>query len=270
MNPLWRPSSTCGPRCLPPAGGPRVSTARLAARFGALLAVLVCGLPLPVVLPLLPRRQRDVVVRAWARAVLRAVGVRLVVRGRPPRRRALLVANHVSWLDPLVLLAVAPARMIAKREVRDWPLIGALVAAGGTILVDRERPRSLPATVAAVRSALAGDAVVAVFPEGTTWCGRETGRFRPATFQAAVDTGAPVVPVSLRYGRSTGTATTVAAFLGDDTLWASVRRVLAAPDLTVTVTARAALHPGDAATRRQLARIAEAAVRADDNWALAA
>ncbi|WP_407566718.1 lysophospholipid acyltransferase family protein [Polymorphospora sp. A560] len=270
MNPLWRPSSPCGPECLPPAGAPRVGTVRLAARLAALVAVLLAGLPLPLLLPMLPGHRRHAVARGWARALLRAAGVRLVVRGRLPQRRALLVANHVSWLDALVVLAVAPARMTAKREVRDWPVIGALVDAGGTIFVDRERPRTLPATVAAVRSALAGDAVVAVFPEGTTWCGRKAGRFRPAMFQAAVDTGAPVVPVTLAYRRSSGTATTVAAFLGDDTLWASVRRVLAAPDLTVTATARAALHPGDAATRRRLARIAEAAVRADDHWVLAA
>lgn len=190
--------------------------------------------------------------------------MRLVVRGRPPRRRALLVANHVSWLDILAVLAVSPARMLAKREVRRWPVLGALAAAAGTIFVDRSRPRALPVTVAGVADALRAGHPVVVFPEGTTWCGagsgcRPTRGFRPAMFEAAVVAGAPVVPLGIGY-RHAGDASTLPAFLGAETLWASLRRVLAARDLNVSVTVAAALHPADGADRRLLARAAEAAI----------
>lgn len=186
------------------------------------------------------------------------------MRGRAPRGRALLVANHVSWLDVLAVLAVSPARMLAKREVRRWPLVGALAAAAGTVFVDRSRPRDLPATVAQVAGALRSGRSVAVFPEGTTWCGaatdcRPSGGFRPAMFEAAVAAGAPVVPLRIGY-RYAGDPSTLPAFLGEETLWASVRRVLAAQGLTVSVTLSAALHPGEGADRRSLARIAEAAI----------
>ncbi|TWH66350.1 1-acyl-sn-glycerol-3-phosphate acyltransferase [Micromonospora olivasterospora] len=191
-----------------------------------------------------------------------------MVRGRLPRRRALVVANHLSWLDILAVLAVAPARMLAKREVRDWPLIGLLAAAAGALFVDRARPRALPATVARVAAALRAGHPVAVFPEGTTWCGvlpgcRPGGGFRPAVFQAAVDAGAPVVPVRIGY-RLAGAApdpTTAPGFLGDESLGRSVWRVLGARGLTAEVTVAAALHPGAGADRRLLARAAEAAVR---------
>ncbi len=191
--------------------------------------------------------------------------MRLVVRGRVPRRRALLVANHVSWLDVLAVLAVSPARMLAKREVRGWPVVGALAAAAGAVFVDRSRPRQLPATVARVADALCAGHPVAVFPEGTTWCGAAVGcrpahGFRPAMFEAAVAAGAPVVPLSLGY-RHAGDPSTLPAFLGEETLWASARRVLAARDLAVAVTVAAALHPADGADRRLLARAAEAAIR---------
>ncbi|MBY8873467.1 1-acyl-sn-glycerol-3-phosphate acyltransferase [Micromonospora sp. PLK6-60] len=273
----WRPASGCGPDCLPaPGRAPSVPIVRRAGRLLAVLGMLLAGTVLAVLLPVLPGPERSAAVRAWARGTLRAFGVRLVRAGRLPRRPALLVANHVSWLDILALLAVGPARMVAKREVRDWPLVGALASAAGTVWVDRSRPRSLPDTVAQVAAALRAGRPVAVFPEGTTWCGgpaecRPGGGFRPAMFQAAIDAGAPVVPVRIGYrhpvdgapsalAASAGAPSALAAFVGEETLWRSVRRVLAAADLTVSVSVAGALHPVAGADRRVLARAAESAV----------
>ena len=152
-----------------------------------------------------------------------------------------------------MLLAHGSTRIVAKAEVREWPGIGTIAAALGTIFIYRGRPRRLPQTVAEVGAALRAGHVVAAFPEGTTWCGRDEGRFRPALFQAALDARAPVVPVTLRY------PTTAAAFVGDDTLWASLCRILAVRDLTVTVIAAPALYAEPRTTRRDLARFATAA-----------
>lgn len=271
-SPLWQPRSDCGTECLPgPDRTPRVPWPHRAARLTALAGTLLAGGCLLVVLPLLPSAGRHAAGRRWARAVLAAVGVSLVCAGRPPwvggagpggrglrcaapaggpaDRRALLVANHISWLDILAILAVSPARLLAKHEVRRWPLIGGLAAAGGTIFVRRDRPLALPATVAEVAGALRAGAVVAVFPEGTTWCGERTGpagcggggRFRPAMFQAAVDARAPVVPLSISYRLGPG-ATTAAAFLGRDSLWTSLRRVVAVRGLVVSLVAGEPLH----------------------------
>ncbi|RLP88058.1 1-acyl-sn-glycerol-3-phosphate acyltransferase, partial [Micromonospora sp. CV4] len=242
--------------------------ARRVLRLVAAAGMLLAGVGLVVLLPVLPGPERQAAVRGWARGTARAFGVRLVIRGRPPRRRALLVANHVSWLDILAVLAVAPTRMVAKREIRSWPVVGLLAAAAGTVFVDRSRPRALPATVRRVADALRAGRSVAVFPEGTTWCAgdraadcRPGGGFRPATFQAAIDTGSPVVPLRLAHRcEATGTATTAGAFLGADTLLRSVARVVAARGLVVTVTVGAALHPARDADRRLLARAAESAV----------
>ncbi|SCG53340.1 lysophospholipid acyltransferase family protein [Micromonospora coxensis] len=267
--PLWRPVSGCGPACLPGAGEvPTAPAPWRVARLLGVLGMLLAGAVLAGLLPVLPAAGRAAATRRWARGTARVLGVRLEVRGRLPRRPALLVANHVSWLDVPAVLAVAPARMLAKSEVRRWPLVGALARAAGVLFVDRARPRELPATVDRVAAALRGGDPVAVFPEGTTWCGTAPSRacrpgrgFRPAAFQAAVDAGAPVVPLRLTYRcAATGEATTAAAFLGDETLWASVRRVLAARDLVLTVRVGAALHPARDADRRALARTAESAV----------
>ncbi|MGB2569754.1 lysophospholipid acyltransferase family protein [Micromonospora citrea] len=266
---LWRPVSGCGPACLPGVGEvPAVPVPWRVVRLLGVLGMLLAGAGLVGLLPVLPAAGRATAVRRWARATARVLGLRLEVRGRPPRRPALLVANHVSWLDVLAVLAVAPARLLAKYEVREWPLVGALARAAGVIFVDRARPRELPATVGRLAVALRGGDPVAVFPEGTTWCGTapsgacRPGRgFRPAAFQAAIDAGAPVVPLRLTYRcAATGEATTAAAFLGDETLWASVRRVLAVRELVLTVRIGAALHPARDADRRALARAAESVV----------
>ncbi|MEV2238608.1 lysophospholipid acyltransferase family protein [Micromonospora sp. NPDC049891] len=267
MTTVWRPSSGCGPHCLPGNGeAPAVPAVRQLGRAAGLLGMLGLGIGLAALLPVLPARERQAALRGWARSTARACGVRLEVRGRLPRRRALLVANHVSWWDILALLAVAPARLTAKQEVRRWPLIGLLARSAGTVFVDRSRPRELPATVGRVASALRSGRSVAVFPEGTTWCGaaascRPPTGFRPAMFQAAIDAGAPVVPLRIAYRCGvTGETTTAPAFVGDETLLRSVRRMLQVRRLTVCVDIAAPLHPGRSADRRALARVAESAV----------
>jgi 1-acyl-sn-glycerol-3-phosphate acyltransferase len=253
---VWLPSSGCGTGCLPGAGTtPVVGAAVRLRRAAGLVAIVAAVAALLPVLPLLAPSRRAGVLRAAARAALRALGVRVRVRGRLPERRALLAANHISWLDILAVLAHTPARLVAKSEVRRWPLIGRVAAATGAIFIDRSRPRRLPRAVREVAEAMRAGAVVAAFPAGTTGCGASPGRFRPALFQAAIDAGAPVAPVTLSFMLVDGSPTTAAAFVGDDTLLRSLRRVLAVDGLTMEMAVGAVVHPDVAATRRALARI---------------
>ncbi len=243
---LWQPVSGCGDHCRDGADRPaRPGTGAL--RMITLAFVLAGGL---LVVPLL----RGVALRGLARAMLAVLGIRVVRRGPALRPGSLLVANHVSWLDILVLMAVSPMRLVAKGEVGAWPGIGSLAGLSGAIFIDRSRPKALPATVAEVAEALRSGRTVAAFPEGTTFCGVNRGRFRPALFQAAIDAGAPVVPVSINYD------STAAAFIGDDTLFHSVRRVAALRSLTVTLVTAPALRPEPGADRRALARAAQASM----------
>jgi 1-acyl-sn-glycerol-3-phosphate acyltransferase len=259
---VWTPVSACGPQCLRDGGTPAAGPGLRAMRIAALAAVLSGAVALLPVLPLLPVRWRAALVRGCARNVLRALGIRWKVRGRLPARRALVVANHVSWLDIVVLLAVGGSRMVAKSEVRAWPVVGRIAAYTGAFFLDRSRPRALPSTVDSVRAALVGGDVVSVFPEGTTSCGEGAGAFRPAFFQAALDARACVVPLTLRF-TAAGEPTTQPAFIGADTLMDSMSRVLAVRGLTVGLTIGTAIHPGPAASRRTLAKIAARAVGAD-------
>jgi 1-acyl-sn-glycerol-3-phosphate acyltransferase len=229
------------------------------------VALLGAAMVVAVSLPLLTADGRARVVRRWFRALLHACGVRLVVRGErllstPDARVGTLIAsNHVSWLDIAALLAVEPVRVLAKSDVRAWPVVGMLAARAGTLFIDRRRLRRLPATVAEIAAALRGGRSVLVFPEGSTWCGRTRGRFHPATLQAAIDGGTVVRPVLLGYWLADHTPTTAAAFVGDDSLLASVRRVVATRGLVAEVRIGPVLSPRDA-TRRTLAAATYAAL----------
>ncbi|GAA1568387.1 lysophospholipid acyltransferase family protein [Dactylosporangium maewongense] len=247
--------------CLPARSDEHVPVATMVKRIVVTGSVVLLGVLAVPLLALLPQRHLIAVQRRLARAVLAGLGISHRAVGRVPQSGALLVANHVSWLDVVVILAHAPAKLLAKREVRQWPLIGRLAATLGTVFVDRSRPKSLPATVGRISTEIAAGGVVAVFPEGTTWCGRMGGTFRPAMFQAAVDAAAPVVPVRLTFAQN-GTPTTVAAFIGDETLATSLRRVVAARGLSIELKAHAKLYPEPTSSRRVLARAATSVVAA--------
>jgi 1-acyl-sn-glycerol-3-phosphate acyltransferase len=205
-------------------------------------------------------------VRAMFQGVLRAFGVKLVVRGgedflaAPAGRGALVVNNHISWLDIVAINALRPMRALAKREIATWPVLGGLVTRGGSIFLDRERLTTLPGTMAELAEALRGGSLVSVTPEGTTWCGLASGKFTTATFQAAIDGGVPVRPVALRYRLSDGRETSRPAFIGPESLIASLRRVAAMRGLVLEIHICPEIAPGRAENRRELAALAEAAV----------
>ncbi|MEV6996162.1 lysophospholipid acyltransferase family protein [Streptomyces sp. NPDC093982] len=254
---LWRPSAPCTPQGCVDATGPVRAIPLAVLRIAAVLLLLIIGFLLSPFGGRIPGG----LVRRWSRWVVRAAGVRVRIDGgAAPEGGLLLVANHVSWLDIPLLAAVRPARMLAKSEIRDWPVAGWMTARSGALFIDRDRIRALPGTVARITEALrAGDAV-AVFPEGSTWCGRTQGYFRRAAFQAALDAGVPVQPVRLRYRAAQGTPSTAAAFVGADSLLTSVWRVVRARELVAEAEVREPMAPGSHPDRRSLARAAEVSV----------
>lgn len=260
----WYPVGECGPQCIGPArtGAGR---ARMAARGVRLLVVvLMLACAAPIVWRFAPRH-RGRLARRSSRSVLAALGVtlvvddrRLVADGEPAAVNGLIVANHVSFLDVLAIAAVAPARFVAKSEVLAAPALGVLANRLGVIGIVRESLRELPATVDRVAAALREGGAVAVFPEGTTWCGGASGRFAPALFSAAGVAGAPITPMTVEYAEDDGHACPGAAYIGDDSGLDTLRRILAVRSMTVAVT----VHPVVVPTRdrRADARTAQAVV----------
>ncbi|MEV6767931.1 lysophospholipid acyltransferase family protein [Nocardia sp. NPDC051030] len=178
-----------------------------------------------------------------------------------PAGGVLVVAGHIGWTDVIALSAVEPLAFVARADLVDWPLLGSVARKVRVIPIERERLRELPGVVREVATRLTAGERVGIFPEGTTWCGRAYGRLRPALFQAAIDSGAPVQPVRLRYLSSEGELSTVPGFVGIDTMADSIRRVLRSRGVVAEVMLQPLLEPGD--DRRELARRCEQSIRGD-------
>lgn len=190
-----------------------------------------------VLFPRWPRQRREARVQAWASDMLRILGIPLEVAGTPPLQGpVLLVANHISWLDILVLHAARHCRFVSKADVRRWPLIGTLATGGGTLYIEREKRRDAMRVVHHMAESLRDGEIVAVFPEGTTGDGRELLPFHGNLVQAAISAGVPVQPVGLRFIDSdTGADSQGPLYLDDDTLAGSLWRTLAGPPFVARV-----------------------------------
>ncbi|MFB6689329.1 MULTISPECIES: 1-acyl-sn-glycerol-3-phosphate acyltransferase [Streptomyces] len=258
---VWLPTSPCTPEACAGHEGRTASVPHAVVRLTGAVALILLGILGAPPVRLLPAGPRHAVVRAWSAALVRAFGIRITVHGSPGRRGGrLLVANHISWLDIPLVAAVMPSRMLAKSDIRDWPVLGRLAGRAGTLFIERDRIRALPATVTTMtRALLAGDRV-AVFPEGSTWCGRAQGAFRRAAFQSALDAKVPVQPVHLAYLRPDGSPAGAPAFVGDDPLTASLWRIARARGIRAEVTLLPRIPPGRHTDRRDLAAAAQRAV----------
>lgn len=172
-------------------------------------------------------------VRAWSRRALDIAGIGLVVQGHPPLTGpVLVVANHISWLDILVINAARPCRFVSKADVREWPVLGTLVAGAGTLFIERERRRDAMRVVHHLAEQLREGEVLAVFPEGTTSDGDTVLPFHANLLQAAIATGAPVLPLVLRYADArSGQPSLAPSYAGETTLLQSVWRTLMADAL---------------------------------------
>lgn len=194
--------------------------------------------------------------RWWMRRVAGALRLDIVVHGTPAPGPTLWCANHISWLDVIVLGTLGNIVFVSKAEVREWPLIGWCAKAAGTIFMQRGSGAGVSDALAhKLRSGLA----VAFFPEGTTGTGQRLRRFHSRLFAAAMATDALVQPVALRFSNS-GALSTAAPFVGDDEFLPHLWRLLAGDRLLVEVAFAEPINPIWMADRRALAQTAEAAV----------
>ncbi len=189
------------------------------------------------------------------------LGLQIHGSGEPHGGATLLVANHISWLDILAINAVHPARFVSKADVRAWPLLGWLVAGGGTLFIERERKRDALRVVHQIADALKQGDTIAMFPEGTTGDGLSLLPFHANLLQAAVSTETPLQPIALRYIDADSQPSRAVVWVGDTTLVASLWQVATAHRMQAFVTLLPAV-PTHTRERRELAEGVRAQIAA--------
>ena len=229
-----------------------------------------------VTLPLMPLQQ--IFLWVWPRMarlfpmyyhrlVCRILGVRMEVIGPRPHKGPLLIAsNHVSWLDIVVLSAVAPVSFVAKKEVSRWPLFGTLARLQRTVFVDRDRRHATGPSRNEMQDRLKGGEMLVLFAEGTSGDGRSVLPFKSAFFGAAELPGVLVQPVSLAYRGHRNLPMTRRllpsyAWYGDMEMVPHLLGAARSGPIEVTVVCHPPLALSGEVSRKGLARHAEEQVR---------
>lgn len=182
-----------------------------------------------LVFPPATQSRRQWLTRRWSVQLLEILNVEVRVYGTPPGREldaVMFVANHISWLDIYALNTVKPARFIAKSEVRAWPLVGWLAEKTGTLFIERGRRHDTGRIATIATQALREGHCLCFFPEGTTTDGTTMLPFKTSLLQPAINAGAHLWPLAIRYPLPDGGANTAIAYWGDVTMMQSVRAVL--------------------------------------------
>lgn len=222
--------------------------------------MLVCA----TIFPFIGKEARRRRIRAWSLKMLAICGVEFELDDRrasktlPPG--AMLVSNHISWLDIYVIHCWEPTRFVAKSEIRGWPVIGWLCDKTGTIFIERANKRDAHRVLHQIAGEMKKGDLVGVFPEGTTTDGSKVLPFHANLMQAAISGEIPVQPVGLSYvDAATGEPALAPAYIDDITLLECLDSILRAPRIKARLTIGAAISP-EGLGRRELAESARAVV----------
>jgi 1-acyl-sn-glycerol-3-phosphate acyltransferase len=233
-------------------------TRRLIALFRAarLTLHIVYGLTLAIAFPWFGLNIRRRILQSWSAGLLDIFNVRIDINSNDPLhtvRHGLIVTNHISWLDVFVLNAVVPMRFVAKSEVRHWPVIGWLCARAQTIFLERGKARSAARINVQLVELLQHGECLAVFPEGTTTDGTQVAHFHSSLLQPAIDAGALLHPIAIRYQDSGGVHSMASAYIDEMSFGASMWNILNTPELHVRLMVTPSLVAQDM-DRRSLTR----------------
>lgn len=169
-----------------------------------LFVVLVTGMWIATPWPAVRRRWRNLVVKRWARGMAWIVNMKMRIEGERPKAPFFLVANHLSYVDIVLVLAQLDTVFVAKQELSQWPIVGYLTKLVGTIFVDRQSRRDAVRVLDAINQRIAeGDGVV-VFPEGTSSDGSDVYPMKAAMFEWAAQTEYPVRHAAIHYRTQPG------------------------------------------------------------------
>lgn len=218
----------------------------IAIRFLRVMFHLLRGLAIcAFIFPFSGIAHREHCTRQWSAGLLKILRVQMKLQlrdGYVPAQSALIVANHVSWLDIFILNAWQPSRFVAKADIRGWPVLGWLCEKGGTIFIARGKQREVRRVYQGLVTSLRDGERIAFFPEGTTSAQGTLLPFHANLFEAAIEAHVPVQPYALRYLDGQGRLHHAADFIGDMTFAESMMLILRSAAMTAELIALPAME----------------------------
>lgn len=173
----------------------------------------------------MPLERRALWTQVASRMILKSLGIAYTLEGEPPTS-GLVVANHLSYLDIIIISAAMPCFFVAKMEIGGWPFFGMAARIGGTIFLDRTSLASAMTVAEIMTERLRLQVPVLLFPEGTSTDGKELLRFHSRLIDPATVMGAPITAVGLRYTVADGTIERELCWYGDEAFATHLWKVL--------------------------------------------
>jgi lyso-ornithine lipid O-acyltransferase len=223
-------------------------------------------------LPVIQKTKHASVIRVssfFSRRMLKILGVRVHVKHRERLLKKsdvrLIVSNHLSYIDVLILSSLVPAVFITSVELKHSPIIGSLARLSGSLFVERRKRSGLKREIDDIAFILGQGIPVALFPEGTTSNGDRVHQFKNSLFDAALATHADILPFCLRYTRVNNQHLTPrnrddVFYYGGITFFRHLPRLLSLSSIDVEIVPLAAIAAHPPKTRRDLAATAQRAI----------
>lgn len=213
-----------------------MSILRFILRFIMLLLVLIAGLLIVgFSFGYISKSKREKIIQRWSQALIWSTGIQIRTLGQPLIDRSVLwAANHVSWIDIFILNCQRGASFIAKQEIRSWPILGWLVAAAGTLFIERGSKASANHTNNILAAHFAQNSCIGLFPEGTTSAGWTVAHMYGGMMQSALQMQVPIQPVALRFFYRDQRSDRV-AYIGEQNLLQNIWVLLSSSQVMVEV-----------------------------------
>ncbi|MEI9866449.1 MAG: lysophospholipid acyltransferase family protein [Limisphaerales bacterium] len=208
------------------------------------------------------RRLRALWLQRTARHVGRIFRLEVQCAGTLPTH-GLLISNHVSYVDILVLASLMPTMFVAKREVKSWPVMGFLSQLAGTLFIDRQRRTHVGEVNNEIQAALNDGALVIVFPEGTSSNGRNVLPFKSSLLEPAAQQKHPLTIARINYVLEDGGLDEETAYWGEAVFFPHLLNLLSRPKIRASVHFTPVEHRSP--DRKQLAQQLHIAVLALKN-----
>lgn len=169
-----------------------------------LVASVISHIFISIILPKMYWKYFSYLNRLFARSLCFIAGIRIVIQGKsniPSAIGSLVISNHLTYLDGVVLGSILPVIYLSKKAIRNWPLIGWMAFVSGTIFIDRKRKEESPKYIEEIAKRLNNNANVLLFPEGTSTNGENIRDFQTVLFGAPLSSGSPILPITIHYAK---------------------------------------------------------------------
>ena len=175
-------------------------------------------------------------IRLWFKKILDIIEVKTIIRGDVKQGNFLIISNHSSWLDIIILGSTFKTTFLSKLEVSKWPVIGKITTAVDMLFINRGEKDAASQAVSGISKFLSHNRNVTIFPEGTSSGGKKLLNFKPRLFASCIDNGCPVQCVIIKYPYKNKNIHPSVPFVRGNSLFLNILRVLFQRDLVAEIT----------------------------------